>query len=141
MAENFTVETDLDVEKVRGLLCNAFEGGSNYWYLIDKINFPPGMVRGDYAEGGKGQDGPSYWHWSQLVPTQAGGSLTMSTKERDEINGAKKWVLDRDAIQRGLRVMREKYPRHFGDLLAENDDAETGDVFLQCCLFGELVFG
>ncbi len=28
-----------------------------------------------------------------------------------------------------------------GDMLAENDDATTGDVFLQCALFGELVFG
>jgi hypothetical protein len=32
-------------------------------------------------------------------------------------------------------------PRHFADVLNENDDAGTGDVFLQCCLFGEIIFG
>lgn len=37
--------------------------------------------------------------------------------------------------------MPVKYPRHWADVLAENDDATTGDVFLQCCLFGECIFG
>jgi len=37
--------------------------------------------------------------------------------------------------------MAEKYPRHFHNFLEENDDAETGDVFIQCCLFGEIVYG
>jgi hypothetical protein len=26
-------------------------------------------------------------------------------------------------------------------VLNENDDADTGDVFLQLCLFGEVVYG
>jgi len=25
--------------------------------------------------------------------------------------------------------------------LSDNDDDGTGDVFLQCCLFGEIVYG
>jgi len=41
----------------------------------------------------------------------------------------------------GLGVMAEKYPRHFGNLIHENDDAETHDVLLQCALFGETIFG
>jgi len=37
--------------------------------------------------------------------------------------------------------MASEAPRHFADFIAENDDAETADVFLQCCLFGRIVFG
>lgn len=138
----FTVpRSTVDVERIRGLLCCAFEGGSNYWYMIDKCNYPPGLTSADYQEGGKGQDGKSYWHWAELVPTQVGGSLIISSKEGDKINGAKKWVLDREAIERGLEVMREKVPYQYGQFMAENDDADTGDAFLQCCLFGEMVYG
>jgi hypothetical protein len=44
------------------------------------------------------------------------------------------------AIKSGLKVMAEKYPHHWQDFVSENDDAITGDVFLQCCLFGEIVY-
>jgi len=49
--------------------------------------------------------------------------------------------LDLDAIKKGLQIIAEKYPRHMGDFLNENDDADTGDVFLQCCLFGDAIYG
>jgi hypothetical protein len=48
--------------------------------------------------------------------------------------------LDRLSIENGLKVMMAKYPRHFGNWVAENDDSETGNVFLQCCVFGDLVY-
>jgi len=51
------------------------------------------------------------------------------------------WKLDLDACKRGLQVMAEEYPRHFADFMSENEDAETADVWLQCCLFGEVVYG
>lgn len=44
-------------------------------------------------------------------------------------------------IEKGLETMRDKYPRHWADLVEENDDLITGDVFLQCAVFGELVYG
>ena len=50
-------------------------------------------------------------------------------------------TLDGDAVQRGLQTMAEKYPRHWGDFIRENEDAITGDVFIQCCLLGEVVYG
>jgi len=38
-------------------------------------------------------------------------------------------------------VMAKKEPRHFADFLKEDYDETTGDVFLQCCLFGEVIYG
>lgn len=137
----FMVPTEVSLEIVRNLLCCAFEGGSNYWYDIAKAVPPPGLTLKDYEDGGKGQDAKSYWHWSQLIPTQEGGQLIITSKEGDVINGNKKWTLDRNTIQQGLVTMREKYPSHFGDVISENEDATTGDVFLQSCLFGVLIYG
>ena len=46
-----------------------------------------------------------------------------------------------DNIRKGLELMRDQYPRHYADLIEENDDAITGDVFLQLAVFGELIYG
>lgn len=135
---NITVT--IDDEKIRNLLCCAFEGGSNDWYFIEDVKYPEGFTADDYGDGGKAQPN-SYWNWSQIVPMQEGGKLIIRSQERDEVNGSKEWVLDRPAIERGLKVMAEKYGRHFGDVIGGSEDGITGDVFLQCCLFGELVFG
>lgn len=37
--------------------------------------------------------------------------------------------------------MAEKWPRHFGNFISENEDAETGDVFIQLALLGDIVYG
>lgn len=49
--------------------------------------------------------------------------------------------LDRAALLRGSDLMAEKFPHHFANVITENADAETGDVYLQCCLFGGIVYG
>ena len=51
-----------------------------------------------------------------------------------------KHLLDSFAIRRGLQVFVEQYPHHFADMLLENGDMITGDVFVQCCLFGEVKY-
>lgn len=57
------------------------------------------------------------------------------------VKGRAKLLLTRKKLLKGLGVMAQKYPRHYGNWLAGQDDAETGDVFIQCALFGEIVFG
>jgi len=37
--------------------------------------------------------------------------------------------------------MGEKYDWHLKNFIEENDDAETADVFLQCCVLGDIVYG
>lgn len=44
-------------------------------------------------------------------------------------------------VQKGLELMRDQYPRHYADLVEENDDLITGDVWLQLTVFGELIYG
>lgn len=46
-----------------------------------------------------------------------------------------------EKMQAGLNVLVEKYPHHIADMLAENDDAETADAFLQCVVYGDIIYG
>ncbi len=121
-------QVSIDTKKrIEDLLCGAFEGGSNYWYFIEKFNYPEGQ--------NKKSLGIEFAHIE--LPFK-GGSLTITTPEEED---GKEYILDEQACIRGLNTMAEKYPRHYADWLAENDDAITADVYLQCCLFGELVYG
>ena len=127
-------------DQIRALLCNAFEGGSNYWYSIVGYQFADGLCYNDFRAGGKMQIPGDYWHPAELIPLAAGCALIIVDLDSPD-NPPVQLLLDRDVLARGVQVMAEKYPRHFSNWVSENDDATTGDVFLQCCLFGEAVYG
>ena len=114
------------------LLCNAFEGGSNYWYMITEIVKPTVEAK----PWGDDEYTPSYIS----VPFSTDGAVMIGDMEDEDTESQR---LDRAAIARGKRIMEqdERYSHHFADVLNENDDADTGDVFLQLCLFGEVVYG
>ncbi len=113
-------------ERINDLICGAFEGGSNYWYCIGSFNYPDGETKESL--------GIEFEHME--LPMK-GGSLTITVEEEDD---GKIYTLDKEACIRGLKVMAEKYPEHFADWRNEDDDATTADVYLQCCLFGEIVY-
>jgi len=114
------------------LLCNAFEGGSNYWYMITE-NVEPVFAAKPW---GVDEYHPSYISY----PFSTGGAVLISDQEDEDFEPV---ALDRAAIARGKNLMEsdEQYSRHFADVLNENDDADTGDVFLQLCVFGEVIYG
>ena|ERR1035437_1276893 len=115
---------NITVQRVKDLLCNAIEGGSNYWVeTIDRC------VVLDRNEAPYRQD----------VPFVESGYLEL--EEQEQSGKAKTFRIDLNTIKAGLEVMAKKYPKHFTNFIEENDDAETGDVFLQCICFGELVYG
>ena len=121
---NITVPVNISEQRVKDLLCNAIEGGSNYW--VSTLDRKGGITRAQ-AE------------YRQDVPFVEGGWLEL--EEQDQSGDTKTFKIDRAAIIKGLAVMAEKYPRPFGDFISENDDAETGDIFLQCICFGEAIYG
>ena len=124
-----SVKHDISLDRISNLLCSAFEGGSNYWYVINEFVKPKAFTfRTDEDE--------VYRHLD--YPLNEGGALIVGDME-DEDSEDKR--LDLEAIQKGLKIMAEKYPRHMSDFINDNDDAITGDVFLQCCLFGDVIYG
>lgn len=110
-------------EQVTNLLTGALDGGSTYWARkVTKERF-------NGAE------------WASEAP-MAGGSFVLLHDEPDMNDDTLcETRIDREACEVGLQVMATDYPRHFADLLNENDDACTADVFLQCICFGEVVYG
>jgi len=121
-----TVEHKITEDRVRDLLIGALEGGSNGWYLITRLELPNGVSRKDFD-------------LLVDIPFREGCGIIIDDQEGDpELCGK---LLNREAMERGLKVMGEKYEWHLHDFLHENDDACTSDVFLQCCLFGDVIFG
>jgi hypothetical protein len=118
-----TVKTQIGEERIKDLLCGAFEGGSNYWYQIQGyVNPERKLVSHEYID----------------LPFIEGCGVMIGDIEDQEIAPM---LLNKEAIEKGLQVMADKYNWHFLDFFKGNDDATTSDVFLQCCLFGEIVYG
>jgi hypothetical protein len=119
-----TVQTKITDEQFKDMLCCACEGGSNYW--IEKVDIES---RPKQAE---------YWHESPVY----GGHLAFHISEDEPIKDkGSVYKLTKDNLEKGAQIMADKYPHHFADWMNDNSDAITGDVFLQCCLFGEAIFG
>lgn len=123
----------LSVYDVQNMMVGALEGGSNYWYEIAEET--------DYAIEAHIEKHPEirdYVYVDQLLHfIVKGGKVQFLDREtKDRVGELAKW-----SIRRGEQVMLQDYRRHFGDLLAENDDAITADVFLQCAVMGEVVYG
>lgn len=144
----------IPLARISDLLCNAFEGGSNYWYEITERHAPERFdFRTEDALHASlhGNCGPECQERKGLktfphldYPLNEGGHLLVKATDDEgytEINGQTEWALDLGAVRQGLELLATAQSAHFADFLSENDDATTGDVFLQLCLFGEVVFG
>lgn len=117
------VQTTVTDDQLKNLLCSAFEDGSNYW--IDHVEI---TNRPKQAE---------YFHESPVY----GGELTIHVEKSETLPGKEVVKLNRAALEKGLQVFHDKYPHHWADFIAENDDAITADVFVQCCVFGDAIYG
>jgi len=124
-------------DTIASLLCDAFEGGSNYWYEIVKYEKPEKIWIWKLPTRSLDEPPTIYKHIQ--YPLSIGGAVIIRDNESE--NKGDNLRLDLDAIHRGIQIMAQKYPHHFANVINENDDAITGDVFLQCCLFGELIYG
>jgi hypothetical protein len=127
------VKTPITKKRIAELLCTALEGGSTDWYWINKLIKPKNFeFRFD----------PDLIYELYDYPLNEGGALIISDKEDDKpLKNRQTYRLDLESLKRGIQVIADKYPKHFNDFLQENDDSDTGDVFLQCCLFGEVIYG
>lgn len=115
-----TLQVCIREEDIENLLISAFEAGIGYWACIVDYESLPG------AEMPR----------RSMLPLVPGGAVVLAAKEVGN-----RLILDREAVKRGLRIMFEKHPVHFGNFISNKADAGTADVFVQCCLFGHVVYG
>lgn len=118
------IEIKIPENIMEDMLVTALEGGSNYWAeQVKFINKKPQRKK-PYL--------PSYI----TTPLSKDGILQIKDTETGYL-----YDLSRQAILKGIKVMAEKEAQHFGDMMKEDGDAITGDVFLQCALFGKVKYG
>ena len=88
--------------------------------------------------------GSDYWSENDLGYESEVKKVLVTTRgitiKDIEAEPNKYFSLNLVKIKKGLKVMANKYPKHFANFIAEDYDAITGDVFLQCCLFGEVIY-
>ena len=129
-----SVSVDVPTSTVRDLLVGAVEGGSNYWatFRLDP-NFTKSVTESDKVAYVEREGGEYYAHYDI---ENSNYCLRVSDAE-----GGSTYNVTFDSFVNGLGVMANRYPRHFKDVITLNFDAETSDVFVQCAVFGEIVFG
>jgi hypothetical protein len=136
-----TVKTEISEQRVSDLLCGALDpgcGGSLYWAGTQGYEYPAGKTKDDFE-------------YRCMEVVLAGGKHIFFDADEDESNKIysaskkEKWTLTREKLIKGLSVMASLKAgsggHHWPNFVAENDDAETADVYLQCCLFGEIIYG
>lgn len=99
-------------------ITSAIEGGSNYWARIDVGEHQPGWRN---------------YFTARFTVTE------VSDKAKGAIKG-RTYELSLDKLKAGIKVMASKYPDHFNDVIREMGDEITGDVLVQCALFGDIVY-
>lgn len=125
MTMNTTDKLTLSEQRLNDLLCGALEGGSNYWYYITSHN--------------KKEVGAEYY---SDIPFKEGGYMNIIDIEDDEdFSNRQSVTVNRAKIEEGHRIFKEKYPHHYYDALTEGDDATTADVFFQCVVWGDVIYG
>jgi hypothetical protein len=124
-----TVTSVVTPEMIADQMCAAVEGGCGYWCasLTPPDSYKPDeRMRPWYANA-------SFYSGDFVIEVIEHDE---HTKGRGTMN-----LLTPDKMRTGLDLMANKHESHFNDMMQENGDATTADVFLQLCLFGELVYG
>lgn len=117
-------------ERVADLLCGALEGGSNYWYCLPELaavkNATNELQRFPLVD----RIISAVYENNVSVPVY---DVEDDTYHLGDINLAN--------IARGEELMLQNFPDCFGDVIKEQDDAETADVWFQLVVMGEVVYG
>ncbi len=127
--QKYGCSIDIQPDRIRDLVVNAVEGGISYWceefspFYIDIIK----------------EKGRVWYDQEELYTKEF--SIKIILRADDDFNGKKEFYLHPAGINKGLQIMAEKYSWHLNNIIQENDDAETADVFIQLAIFDEIVYG
>jgi len=119
----------IKTQRIVDLLCTAIESGVGYWVTeITQI---------------KGKDAVEKPWYS--CPTIFDDELVLKVvyddPDKEEGNGAASKEITMKDIHKGFEIMAVKESGHFADFINENEDATTADVWWQCVVLGETVYG
>jgi len=127
-----TIAIDIPTKEIMWQFVAAFEGGSNYW-----LNEIGAVTIGTFPDPKKP------WYSDERVFEQAYSiELKYDNPKKGKPYASK--TITQDDVVKGLAIMAAKVPHQFAALIdpdGTSADATTADVFLQCVLFGDVVYG
>ena len=129
-----SVSVNVPTSTVCDLLVGSVEGGSKYWatFRLDP-NFAKLVDKADITKS-------SDFNFEKYYPVYDIEHPQYCLRVSDA-EGGTTYNVTLENFVNGLNVMADRYPQHFKDVITENHDAVTSDVFIQCAVFGEIVFG
>ncbi len=136
----YDIKIVIDDGDIENLLTSAIEGGSNYWYEIQDWIEPK---QWSYIGTHNNEGAEAFVKHTALYAMNEGGALMINDARADDPMLKEPVRLDRDAIVKGLKLFssNKETMHHFADFINDNEDNITADVFLQLCVFGEVIYG
>lgn len=136
-------------ENIIDIFITALEGGSNYWMEFIKIpkeikhmvdsGTPFSEACGEYVLSGN--DLFLYDPVDIEDYTKSEDVFDYGDIEHD-INGPEpSGVINMDSLLDAIRIVKNKYPNVYENIILEDYDANDADIFLQIAAFGEIVYG
>ena len=132
------------LQRMMDLVCCGLESGPYGSFTIVGYEKPAEIKvkLDDFSSYMKPEERRVYRHID--YPFNDGGAVLFKVKDGYAETPEEQetvYKLNRETLVKGMQILLEKYPRIYGDWVKENDDALTGDAFIQCCLLGDVVYG
>ncbi len=108
--------------KITDQIVAGIEGGISYWAKSFK---PDGEIDTEISP----------WYDDEKIWS---GDFRIKVDIDDEDDPA---FLTPESIRKGLEYLAANHLWRIDQIVKESGDAETGDVFIQACLFGDIVYG
>ena len=113
----------MNVLKMESLLTTAFEGGSNYWYVI----------KGVYKH-------PKY-DSKELDLEQYATTAYCYILITDRFGDHKPIKLTKNKLNKAMKILKDNFPKRYRNIKNDNFDIIDADAFLQCAVFGDIIYG
>jgi len=143
------VKNVISINAIEDMLVTALEGGSNYWYSInrDDLTKMRNWFNAEIQEGRLVRD--EYIHYMWMDAMFQGCPLQLPIYDAEETDGDNfeelepLGYLSMQTIKEGLALVSEHDRNRYASFFPEyNDgDAEDSDVIFQYIVMGEVVFG
>lgn len=132
--QTIDVTVGVNPETVLQLLTSALtDGAADYWLTGVSLHKPATSLQ-TFTE-----NGTVAWPACAWNPVNGGSIIVTAPHPKTEADTD--YLVDGKVVQNGLAVMASKYPHHFVDVLKQDTDDTTGDVFIQCCIYGDIIYG
>lgn len=133
------IEIEVSAERIANLMISAIESGDPVT-TARKGGWCDGILLESHDQARIERDSKGPWYAEPKLYTEPNLKLIVIeiTDESKPDGEPKNHFVGLREIGDGLtKLASGKYAHHFGDILSENSDAATADIFLQFVLFGE----